>query len=183
MRKTRKTILCLVLVVLLAAAALTLTGCKKAEPTATEAPKTEAPATEAPKTEAPATEAPATEAPESKTPETESEPEEGAPVPVELGEGTKTFFFEVIHSDGDYQLFEIHTDADTVGEALTGEDLIQGEDGQYGLYVKTVCGETLDYETDGQYWAFYINSEYAMTGVDSTAIEEGVMYAFHAEAG
>lgn len=175
MRKTWKSLLCLVLVVLLAAAALTLTGCKQQGKHAAEAP---ASGTEAPKTETPETEAPATEATE-----TEYEPNEGAPVPVELGEGTKSFYFEVTHADGAYELYEIHTDADTVGEALTGEALIEGEESQYGLYVKTVCGETLDYDLDGYYWAFYVNSEYAMTGVDATAIEEGATYSFAAEAG
>ncbi len=185
MRKTWKSLLCLVLVVLLAAAALTLTGCKQQGKHAAEAPAsgTEAPKTETPETEAPATDAPETEAPATEATETEYEPNEGAPVPVELGEGTKSFYFEVTHADGAYELYEIHTDADTVGEALTGEALIEGEESQYGLYVKTVCGETLDYDLDGYYWAFYVNSEYAMTGVDATAIEEGATYSFAAEAG
>ena len=47
--------------------------------------------------------------------------------------------------------------------------------------VDTVNGITLDYNKDGKYWAFYINNEYAMTGVDSTPVEEGAAYAFVAE--
>ena len=46
---------------------------------------------------------------------------------------------------------------------------------------QTVDGETLDYDTDGKYWAFYENGEYGMTGVDLTEIKEGVSYAFKAE--
>ena len=48
--------------------------------------------------------------------------------------------------------------------ALLALDLIAGEDSQYGLYVKTVNGITADYDTDGSYWAFYIDGEYAQTG-------------------
>ena len=42
-------------------------------------------------------------------------------------------------------------------------------------------GKTLDYEKDGKYWAFYINDEYAATGVDATEVVEGTSYKFAAE--
>ena len=68
-----------------------------------------------------------------------------------------------------------------MGEALLDKGLIAGDDSEYGLYVKTVNGVTLDYDKDGMYWAFYINGEYAQTGVDSTDITAGAEYAFKAE--
>ena len=40
----------------------------------------------------------------------------------------------------------------------------------------------LDYETDKMYWVFYVNGEYAMTGVDTTPITEGTAYLLKAEA-
>ena len=49
------------------------------------------------------------------------------------------------------------------------------------IYVKTVNGVTLDYDKDGKYWAFYVNGEYAQTGVDSTDITAGAEYSFKAE--
>lgn len=52
---------------------------------------------------------------------------------------------------------------------------VQGADG------KTVNGETADYDADGTYWGFYINGEYAMTGVDATTLEAGTTYAFRVE--
>ena len=73
------------------------------------------------------------------------------------------------------------SEAKTVGEALMAEGLIAGEDGPYGLYVKTVDGLTLDYDKDGMYWAFYINGEYGMSGCELTNIEDGASYAFKAE--
>ena len=98
-----------------------------------------------------------------------------------LGEGEKTFSFDVVFADGSKKLYTVRTDAKTVGEALLSVELIAGEDSQYGLYVKTVCGVTLDYNKDGKYWSFYINGEYASTGVDSTDVTEGATYCFKAE--
>lgn len=84
-------------------------------------------------------------------------------------------------TDGTETQFEIHTDKSTVGEALLELELIAGDDSEYGLYVKTVGGVTLDYDKDGKYWAFYIDGEYATSGVDSTQITDGANYAFKAE--
>lgn len=102
---------------------------------------------------------------------------------VSVGEGQTSFDFTVTHKDGSQKLFEVSTDKKTVGEALLDAELISGDDGDYGLYVKTVDGETLDYEADGYYWSFLIGGEYAQTGVDMTDIESGKSYEFKAEKG
>lgn len=98
-----------------------------------------------------------------------------------LGEGQTKFTFKTTDLEGKESEFEIHTDKKTVGEALVEVGLIAGEDSAYGLYVKTVNGVTLDYDKDGKYWAFYVDGEYASTGVDSTDVKEGSVYAFKAE--
>ena len=85
-----------------------------------------------------------------------------------------------VAKDGGKVTFTVKTDADTVGKALLDQGVIAGEDSSYGLYVKTVNGITLDYDTDGMYWAFYITGEYAQTGVDATGVEDGAVYAFRA---
>ena len=46
---------------------------------------------------------------------------------------------------------------------------------------KTVNGMIADYDKDGVYWAFYIDGEYAMTGVDATNITDGAQYACRME--
>jgi len=69
-----------------------------------------------------------------------------------------------------------------VGYALIAHELIEGEEGPYGMYIKSVLGQVLDYDTDGMYWSFYVGSEYAMTGVDQTPITEGEHYQLKAEA-
>ncbi|MBQ9083814.1 MAG: DUF4430 domain-containing protein [Clostridia bacterium] len=100
-----------------------------------------------------------------------------------VGQGSTVFDFTVYNREGEMTVFEVHTDKTTVGEALVEVKLIAGEDGPYGLYVKTVNGETLDYDKDKMYWSFYIDGAYAMTGVDQTKIEAGKAYAFKAEKG
>ena len=74
--------------------------------------------------------------------------------------------------------FTVKTDKETVGEALLDAKLIEGDTTEYGLYVKKVNGITADYNVDQSYWAFYIDGEYAMTGVDATPIEAGAVYGF-----
>ncbi len=101
--------------------------------------------------------------------------------PVVLGEGETQFIFDVYHKDGSLKKFNIHTDKETVGEALVELKIIDGEDGSYGLYVKTVDSETLDFDIDKMYWSFYEDGKYAQKGVDQTKITDGVVYAFKAE--
>ena len=98
-----------------------------------------------------------------------------------LGKGATVFNFVVVDGEGKETMFEIHTDKTTVGEALLEVELIDGEEGDYGLYVKSVNGITADYNVDGTYWAFYINDEMAMTGVDATNVEAGATYSFKVE--
>lgn len=97
------------------------------------------------------------------------------------GEGATKFDFTVVDKEGKETAFEIHTDKKTVGEALLELGLIAGEESTYGLYVKTVNGITVDYDTDGKYWAFYVNGQYGATGVDSTEITAGATYSFKVE--
>lgn len=98
-----------------------------------------------------------------------------------VGEGEKEFKFIATDLEGKKYEFEIHTDKKTVGGALSSLGIIFGTLGDYGLYVETVNGITVKYETDGKYWAFYENGKYATNSVDTTQIEEGAIYEFRAE--
>ena len=100
---------------------------------------------------------------------------------TDFGTGASAFTFEVTNVEGTTKSFTVHTDETVVGKALLDAGLIAGEDSDYGLYVKTVMGITLDYDTDGKYWAFYVDGAYAATGVDQTELTAGSTYAFRAE--
>ena len=111
---------------------------------------------------------------QAKTPEVN---DENVSVTVK-GEGETVFYFNVVDKDGNLSKFEIHTDKTIVGDALLELGLIDGEEGPYGLYVKSVNGITADYETDGVYWSFYEGDQMSMTSVDLTEIKAGATYAF-----
>lgn len=116
-----------------------------------------------------------------KTPQTAQEQTNASTEVTVLGEGETTVSLTVVDSDGKETPFEIHTDEETVGKALLACGLVKGEDGPYGLYITEVNGITADFNANGTYWAFYINGEYATTGVDVTPIAEGDTYALKVE--
>lgn len=97
-----------------------------------------------------------------------------------LGTGSTEFTFEVVFRDSSEKTYTVRTDKVTVGEALLEVGLIDGDESQYGLMVTKVDGEICDFNIDGMYWAFYIDGEYAMTGVGSTEIKAGSVYKFAA---
>ena len=86
--------------------------------------------------------------------------------------------FKVIVTDldGNETAFEYTSNAASVGEALVAEGLIEGHETEYGLYIDTVNGITADWDADQTYWAFYINGEYATTGIDGTEIVADTTY-------
>lgn len=97
---------------------------------------------------------------------------------TEIGEGERSFSFTVVELDGKETKFLVKTNKQKVGDALLEVKLIEGEAGPYGLYVKKVNGIVADYDKDKTYWGFYVDGDYAMTGVDMTDIEEGKTYTF-----
>ena len=94
---------------------------------------------------------------------------------TEIGEGAKTVQVEVKAGDKSIT-FTVHTDKETLGDALLEHNLIAGEEGAYGLYVKVVNGITADYDVDQSYWGFSKGGEYMMTGVDGTPFADGEVY-------
>ena len=98
-----------------------------------------------------------------------------------VGQGATAFAVEVTDAEGNKTTFTVNTDEKMVGAALQTLNLISGEKGDYGLYVKEVTGITTDYEKDGTYWAFYVDGQYALTGVDSTEVKAGAVYGFAVE--
>ena len=98
-----------------------------------------------------------------------------------IGEGSKSLAVEVVDGEGTSVSFTVKTDEKTVGEALQALQVLSGEEGPYGLYIKEVNGIVADYEKDATYWGFYINGEYAVTGADMTDAVDGDSYIFKVE--
>lgn len=99
-----------------------------------------------------------------------------------IGEGAHSFTLEIVDAEGAKITAAVNTDDTVVGDALQDYGIIEGEEGEYGLYIKTVNGITADYDVDGSYWAFYIDGEYALTGVDMTDIADGAVYTLAVES-
>ena len=96
-----------------------------------------------------------------------------SPKPVE---GAKAVTVTVVHGDGSSKEFVIHTDEETLRGTLEQEKLIEGTESEYGLYVLTVDGETVD-EAQQQWWCFNDGEGNMLeTGVDSTMVQDGDVY-------
>ena len=98
-----------------------------------------------------------------------------------IGEGSTQFNLVITDGEGKATNVVVKTDKTTVGDALLELKLIGGDNGDYGLYIKEVNGIGADYDVNQTYWAFYINGEYAMSGVDTTDIVAGDNYALKVE--
>ena len=94
---------------------------------------------------------------------------------TELGKGSKTVKV-VVEAEEKKITFTIHTDETILGDALMAHELVEGENGDFGLYIKKVNGMLADYDVDQTYWGFYQNGEYMMTGVDTTEFADGDQY-------
>lgn len=92
-----------------------------------------------------------------------------------VGEGVVSFEFEVICGKNSVT-FTVNTDETNLGDALLKEGLVEGDEGQYGLYVKKVNGVMADYDVNQYYWSFTKNGEMMMTGVDGEEIEADAHY-------
>lgn len=94
---------------------------------------------------------------------------------VTLGEGATTIDVEVEAGEQSITV-TINTDATTLEDALKSVDLIDGEESEFGLYIKVVNGIVADYDIDGYYWAMFKDGEYLMEGANKTAITTGDNY-------
>lgn len=92
-------------------------------------------------------------------------------------EGSKTVTVDVTHKDGQTNTFTLHTDAVYLSEAMKEQDLLDGTDGEFGMYVLTVDGETVD-ESNQEWWGYTKAGEMVNYGVDTCPIMDGDHYEF-----
>jgi len=85
--------------------------------------------------------------------------------------GSKTITVDIVTADGTTTK-TITTDAEFLRGALEQEKLIAGDESQYGLFVKTVNGVTIN-EANQEWWCFTKGGEALFSGVDTTPIADG----------
>lgn len=94
-----------------------------------------------------------------------------------VGEGATTITVSVVNDKKEAAVFTIHTNATTLRGALEENNLVEGSDSQYGLFIESVNGLRADYSANGAWWAIYIGSEMASTGVDGITLTDGGSYS------
>ena len=98
-----------------------------------------------------------------------------------FGEGSKTILVEV-KAEEQSLTFTINTDEETLADALLAHEIVEGEDGPFGLYVKKVNGITADYDIDQTYWSLSKGGQMLMVGASDTVIANGDTAQYYAYA-
>jgi len=97
-------------------------------------------------------------------------------------EGAKTIHIDVIVGSETIHSADINTDAEYLRQALEEENLVEGEEGTYGLWVIAVAGRTADSGKE-EWWSLYKNGEFSMTGVDDTPLADGDIFEYRLTVG
>ncbi len=88
----------------------------------------------------------------------------------------KNLTIEVIHKDESSKTFEINTNEEYLGPALLENDIIVGEDSEYGLFITAVDGEEVD-SANEEWWLITKNDgENVNFGADQQPILDGEKY-------
>ncbi len=90
-------------------------------------------------------------------------------------QGEKNIMVDVVLTDGTTQTFNYETSVEFLGEALSNEGLIEGEMGEYGLFVTGVNGTVVD-NSKQQWWCLTKGGEEVMTSFDTTPIADGDVF-------
>lgn len=93
----------------------------------------------------------------------------------ETSKGGKSVTVEVVHKDGGSKSFSYQTDREYLGEVLADEKLVEGEEGPYGLFIKTVDGETAD-DANQEWWCLTKEGGQVNTSADQAPIADGDKY-------
>ena len=91
--------------------------------------------------------------------------------------GEKAITVEIVHSDKTIKTVGITTNAEYLGQALDGKDVIQGTESAMGLLVTTADGETAD-SNKQEWWCLTQDGKSLDTGVDLTPVKDGDKFEF-----
>ena len=93
-------------------------------------------------------------------------------------EGVKYIYVTVNHTNGLIHTEEFETTGQYLADALVDHIEIDGEETEFGLFVKTVDGEYAD-DSAGVYWMFDVNGVTGEYGVDTQPVADGDVYYFY----
>lgn len=93
----------------------------------------------------------------------------------EIGSGAHTALITVT-IDGKSVLITVKSDKDNLAEMLVETGLAEGDESEYGLYIKRVNGVLADYDVDQAYWSLLQNGVPTAVGASSITITDGDAY-------
>lgn len=94
---------------------------------------------------------------------------------TEIGAGAHTALITVT-IDGKSVVITVKSDKDNLAEMLVETGLAEGDESEYGLYIKRVNGVLADYSVDQSYWSLLQNGTPTAVGASSITITDGDAY-------
>ena len=90
-------------------------------------------------------------------------------------EGAKALTITVVHGDASEKVFDVHTDAEYLEQALLENEIVEDNQTEWGLYILTADGETVN-EDNQEWWCLTRGGEMLMTGASETPVADGEAY-------
>lgn len=78
--------------------------------------------------------------------------------------------------------YTVKTKADNLADVLLDNDLVEGDIGEYGLYINAAGGYTADVANE-EWWCIYQSGEMLMTGASDTPVANGDHFEVVLEVG
>lgn len=94
---------------------------------------------------------------------------------TEIGSGAHTALITVT-IDGKSVTITVKSDKDNLAEMLVETGLAEGDESEYGLYIKRVNGVLADYDVDQSYWSLLQNGTPTAVGASAITISDGDAY-------
>lgn len=92
-------------------------------------------------------------------------------------EGAKALTVQVVHGDGSTKDFQFRTEAEYLAQALLEHKPlgVSGDDSQFGLYIRTVDGETAS-DAEQTFWSISRDNTALTVGAGSQPVADGEHY-------
>jgi len=98
-------------------------------------------------------------------------------------EGEKHITVQIEHLNGDTRTYHYDTTEEYLRPVLCEDHgLISGTEEAYGLWIKTVDGETAN-ESNQEWWGYTVNGTDAMYGVEQQVVTDGDVIVFTLHVG
>lgn len=94
---------------------------------------------------------------------------------TEIGSGAHSVLITVT-IDGKSVVITVKSDKDNLAEMLVEAGLVEGDESEYGLYIKRVNGVLADYDVDQSFWNLLQNGTPTAVGASSITVTDGDAY-------